>query len=47
VAIRISEYQAEKEVLAWSPDFLVPCILISWSPDIRPKQVEYLADFKR
>jgi hypothetical protein len=33
VGIRIAEYQAEKEVPVWSPDFLVPSALISWSPD--------------
>jgi hypothetical protein len=46
VDIRISEYQGVKEVLVWSPDFLVPCNLISWSPDTRPNQVKQLADFK-
>jgi hypothetical protein len=46
VDIRISEYQGVKEVLVWSPDFLVLCNLISWSPDTRPNQVKQLADFK-
>jgi hypothetical protein len=50
VDIRISEYQAVKEAFVWSPDFLVPCNLISWSPDTRPdpakRGIEQLADFK-
>jgi len=40
VDIRMSEYQIEKEVLLWSPDFLVPGTLISWSPYTRLNQVE-------
>jgi hypothetical protein len=40
VDIRISEYQAEHEVLAWCPDFLISCTLISWSPDARFEEVE-------
>jgi hypothetical protein len=40
VDIRISEYQVEQEVLVWSPDFLIPFILISWSPDARLDRVE-------
>jgi hypothetical protein len=33
--IRILEYQAEKEVLVWSPDFLVPCtsVRVRFRPD--------------
>jgi hypothetical protein len=64
VDIRISKYQAEKvdktrprEVLFWSPDFLIPYAsvrvdpdLISWSPDIRHNptlsNLEQLADTK-
>jgi hypothetical protein len=38
VDIRTSEYQAEKEIFIWSPDILVSCTLISWSPDTRPNQ---------
>jgi len=36
VDIRILEYQAIDKVLIWSPDILIPCTLISWSPDTRP-----------
>jgi hypothetical protein len=50
VGIRISEYQAEQEILIWFPDCLVPCTLRSWSPDTRLNPalhgIEQLADFK-
>jgi len=41
VGIRISAYQAERVVLICCPD-----ILISWSPDVRPTEVQSLIEFK-